>query len=788
MNIHRAPGQPGTKSHWSSSRKEGVGRSCNFQSRIWFTIGEGILSEIFYPRIDQPCTEAMGMIVTAEDGLFSEERVDTESEVSWTEAGVPAFDITNLHRGKRYRIHKRIIADPVGDLIYQMTRFEALVGDVRDYRIYVYLSPHLAGEGIHNSACLQSYKGDEMLFAHSKIAALGLSCSNGWKARSVGFVGTSDGWQDLSRHNRMEWHYNLAEDGNVALTGEIKLNQEGFCLLTVGFGRDILEAGQRARAGMVQNFEATWSRYVAEWKSWQASIIPLDEVRVKTRLFRKSAAILHCHEAAEFPGGMVASLSIPWGSLQEQKHAAGYHVAWPRDCSQSALASLALGDASSSRRTLGYLETVQESDGHWPQAMWIDGSPYWSAVQIDSIAAPAILFETLRTEQELSVTDLAQAWPMLRKLGAFICRNGPITEQDRWEQTSGFSPYSLALAVATLVIIARAAQENGDPDFAAYLLDTADAWNAQIENWTFCSTGQLSRALDLPGYFCRIVPASSAGLPQFSGKYPFESELTLEEEAREAVSPDVWGLVRYGLRSAHDPKIVATTKAIDSTLRIETASGPVWHRFNGDGYGEKKSGEPFSKAGVGRGWPLLTGERAHFEIAAGRLVEAQRLFHVMESFADDSGMLPEQVWDERDIPEKKLFFGRPTGSARPLAWAHAEHVQLLRSLRDERVFNTPEIVTKRYVEQENHAQYTPWRFTLQAPRLLPGTILRIETDAEAQVRWSLGEESGETVMKRSPVGLFYADLPSKKSADKITFTFYWLEAAKWEEKDFEVTF
>ena len=787
MSTHPAPGHPGSKSHWFSSRKEGVGRACNFQSRIWFTIGEGILSEIFYPRIDQPCTEAMGMIVTAGEDFFSEERVDTQSTVTWVKAGIPAFETTSVHRGGRYRIHKRIMSDPVGDLIYQMTRFEALVGTVEDYRLYVLVAPHLGNEGVHNNAGLQSYKGDEMLVADSDRAALALSCSNGWKARSVGFTGTSDGWQDLSRHKRMEWHYDLAKDGNVALTGEVRLNHEGTCLLALGFGRDILEAGQRARAGVVQDFEATWNRYISEWEAWQAGLTPLDEGPIKSRLFRKSAAVLRCHEAAEFPGGMVASLSIPWGSMEEKKRAAGYHVSWARDCAQSAMGMLALGDAESARRSLGYLETVQESEGFWPQAMWIDGSPYWSAVQLDSIAAPAILYEALRMEEELSPADLAQAWPMLRKLGAFICRNGPITEQDRWEQASGFSPYTLSLAIAALVIVAQAANDNRDPDFAGYVLETADAWNAHIENWTYYPGRQLGLGTGAVGYFCRLVPASKMGRPEFSAKYKFESEIAKEMTASEVISPDVWGLVRYGLRAPHDPRIVATTEAIDASLKIETPYGPVWHRFNADGYGESTNGEAFSKIGVGRGWPLLTAERAHYEIACGRPDEALRLFGAMEGFAGDSGMLPEQVWDAADIPEKKLSLGRPTGSARPLAWAHAEHVQLLRSLRDRRVFNTPAVVRNRYVNTQNRPRYTPWRFNLQTLRLLPDTILRIETDAEAQVRWTIGAESAESVMKLSPIGLYYADLPAREGpADRITFTFYWIDAQRWEGKEFEV--
>ena len=44
-----------------------------------------------------------------------------------------------------------------------------------------------------------------------------------WMARSVGFVGQSDGWQDLTQHGSLTWHYQRAENGNVALIGEIDL-------------------------------------------------------------------------------------------------------------------------------------------------------------------------------------------------------------------------------------------------------------------------------------------------------------------------------------------------------------------------------------------------------------------------------------------------------------------------------------------------------------------------------------------------------------------------------------
>jgi hypothetical protein len=92
---------------------------------------------------------------------------------------------------------------------------------------------------------------------------------------------------------------------------------------------------------------------------------------------------------------------------------------------------------------------------------------------------------------------------------------------------------------------------------------------------------------------------------------------------------------------------------------------------------------------MGRGWPLLRRERAHYELTVGRFESAKRLLAALESFANEGGLISEQVWDSPDIPECGLQFGRPSGSAMPLVWAHAEYLKLRRSLRDGRVFDLP---------------------------------------------------------------------------------------------------
>jgi glucoamylase len=377
---------------------------------------------------------------------------------------------------------------------------------------------------------------------------------------------------------------------------------------------------------------------------------------------------------------------------------------------------------------------------------------------------------------------------MVRHAAQFICRNGPVSEQDRWERNSGFSVYTLSLAIAGLVIAAQAARDKGEAALADYLLDTADAWNAQVENWTYTTESEMARSLGLPGVYCRIVPADEIGRPRFDGVCPLENSQTNKKvPAREIVSPDVWGLVRYGLRPPSDERVRQTTAAIDATLKTETPAGPVWHRYNEDGYGETQEGEPFSKEGVGRGWPLLVGERAHYELAQGHVEEAQRLFTALENFAGETGLLSEQVWDTSDIPKKGLFLGKATGSARPLAWTHAEHLQLLRSLNDKRVFTCPRIVAERYVERSTPPRHTPWRLTLQTPHLVRNTILRIETTGPALISWTSAREKGEAYSVQSPVGLHFIDLPTQDLREgEITFAFYDDADGKWRDQHYRV--
>jgi glucoamylase len=233
-----------------------------------------------------------------------------------------------------------------------------------------------------------------------------------------------------------------------------------------------------------------------------------------------------------------------------------------------------------------------------------------------------------------------------------------------------------------------------------------------------------------------------------------------------------------------------TVKVIDALLKVETPNGSTWHRYNDDGYGEHEDGSPFDGTGIGRAWPLLTGERAHYELAAGRANQAQKLLAAIEAFANEGGMISEQIWDTNDIAERELFFGRPSGSAMPLVWAHSEYIKLRRSLQDGRVFDLPPQPVQRYQVEKVGSRYALWRFNHKCRTIPVGTTLRLETLAAARVHWGTNgwQDVQDTETRETGLGIYVADLPIEESSagTVVDFTFYWPEAGCWENTDFQV--
>jgi glucoamylase len=792
-DSQNAPGWPGIPGRWTSSAKSGVGTSLNAASRVWFTLSHGILNEVYYPRVDNACTRDLGLLVADGREYFSEEKRDTTSQVSTLAEGVPAYRLVNTCTQGRYRTEKEILTDPQRDVVLQRTHFVPLQGALGDYHLYALLASHLGNFGSGNTAWTGDYKGTPMLFAERDGYALALACSVPWLKLSVGFVGTSDGWQDVHQHKQMTWTYSRAENGNVALIGEVDLRaSEGEFVLALGFGRNAAEAGHRALASLLDGFDTARDGYVREWQDWQSSLMQMEKAEPGERdLFRVSASVLRSHEALNFPGGIIASLSVPWGFAKGDDDLGGYHLVWPRDLVETAGGLLAAGACDDAHRVIHYLHTTQEADGHWSQNTWLDGTPYWQGVQMDETALPILLIDLVRREGALHGDDLARLWPMVRQAACFLVRNGPVTQQDRWEEDPGYSPFTLASEIAALLAAADLAEANGEPAAATFLRETADDWNANIERWIYVTGTDLARQVGVEGYYVRIAPPEAAeaasptqGFVPIKNRPPGQST----EPAASLISPDALALVRFGLRAPNDPRIVNTVKVIDALLKVEMPDGPAWHRYNDDGYGEHEDGSPFDGTGIGRAWPLLTGERAHYELAAGRRDAALELFRALEAFANEGGMLPEQIWDAPDIPGRELFFGRPSGSAMPLVWAHAEYIKLRRSIHDGRVFDMPSQTVQRYQVDKVGSQYTVWRPNQKCRKIPRGKTLRLECTAPALVHWSTDgwQTRHDADTHDTTVGMHIADLPTERlaSGTTITFTYYWPQTERWEGTDY----
>lgn len=792
-NRKSAPGGPGKKATWTTGAKSGIGKSINTASDVAFTLANGIVTEVFYPREDVACLRDMECIVTDGSSFFSEEKTDTDHEIEWMDEGVPAFRITNRCKEKKYFIEKEVIVDPIRNTLLQQIRFTVSEAEKNsDFKFHITVSPHIKNRGMGNSGWKGSYKGKPMLFASRENTVLAFATSTEMITCSVGFEGVSDGYTDLKQHFSMEWQYDDASDGNIVLTAQIDQKANESVVVAIGFGNSEEEAANNALSSILDGFSIAKAKYIYEWQRWQRSLANIkSNWNTLGRDFRKSAAILRIHESRTFPGGIIASLSKPWGFAKgDDDNAGGYHLVWPRDLALSSGGFMELETKDDVLRILNYMMTTQEQDGKWSQNMWLAGVPHWTGVQMDQVALPILLVGAAYQKKYVSAERCKRYWPIVKKALSFLLTSGPYTEQDRWEEESGFTPFTLASQIAGLLTGSLLAEVNGETDLAAYCIETADHWNENIEKWTYVTDTSISKELGIEGYYMRINPYYESA-EEVKNRY-IDLKNHKEGEGKvllaDLVSVDALALVRFGLRAANDPKILNTIKVIDKKLKIETPYGPCWHRYNNDGYGEDADGKPYNGHGIGRAWPLLTGERAHYEIAAGNIDTARALLKAMEAFAENA-LLPEQIWDTDDIPEKGLYFGRPTGSAMPLTWAHAEYLKLCSSIKHNRIADMPQFTEDRYIKNKTTSKYAVWHFNNQIKTMDIRKTLRIELTSAAVVHWT--DDNWSHVHQISTtdcgIGIYYVDInPVIQNPDNLIFTFFWSTANHWEGKDFTV--
>ncbi|GEM86642.1 glycoside hydrolase family 15 protein [Meiothermus granaticius] len=716
-------GQPGISPTWASSDKDLVGTALG-TSRVWFTLGHGILNEVFWPSTGEPQTRDLGFIVAREGAWYEVKRVRRYT-LSTPAPEIPLPQV--VHQGEGYTLELEFLADPARDVVLVRYRLEG-----EGFRLYPLLAPHLSSSGLSNTAWVEG----PGVYAQQDGATLCLLAEPGFERASAGFVGFSDGWQDFQRNGAMTWGFTRAEGGNVALMGELRA-PEG--VLALGFSHTPAGAHTLARSSLAEGFSSLRARYLEGWRRWADQLQIEGESLELTRQARTSAMVLKVHEDTTYPGAVVASLSTPWGSIHDDP--GGYHLVWPRDAVEAGLALLAAGQTTDARRMLSYLIATQQPDGSWPQNFYPDGRLYWRGIQLDEVALPVLM--AARLAEAGALPERAEVRTMVRRALGFIAQNGPYSPQDRWEENAGVNPYTLGVQVAALVVGAAFLDE---PD-RSYACSLADDWNARIEEWTYVEGTPLDRQYGVQGHYVRLHPPGETSL---RGRVLVQNRRGESVAVEELISLDFLYLVRLGLRSPHDPRIRDTLRLVEAMLRVETPSGPFYHRYNHDGYGEHHDGRPFDGVGVGRAWPLLSGERGHYALLAGE--DPFPYLWAMAHTASLGGLLPEQVWDTAPIPERGLFPGRPTGSAMPLVWAHAEYLKLFLATQRGRPSEWLEAVAQRY-PTPRPPEVLHWRGDAPYPAIPQGKTLLIEGAQPFTLRLGFDGWQGVQELKAAELGL-----------------------------------
>src|SRR5437773_6090685 len=563
--------------------------------------------------------------------------------------------------------------------------------------MYVLCAPHLEIGGWHNNGEVLRLDGHTVLVASKGDTWLVIGATVPFTDCSCGYVGVNDGWTDLADNYRLDWQYDAVLDGNIALTGRLDLSRGSKVTVGLAFGTTKSNAISKLAQSLSIPFEQTREAFIRQWERTSRRFA-LTAGSSDSKLFERSINQLLAHEDKTYPGAMIASLSIPWGDEKSDDELGGYHLVWTRDMVKCVTALLAVGDFSTPLRALIYLAVSQRGDGGFYQNFWIDGRPHWTGIQLDEAAFPVLLAWRL---WKLGALGNFDPYAMVRRACGFLIREGPVTAQDRWEEASGYSTSTLAVHIAALICAAEFASDRGDQGTAEFVRDYADFLESHVERWTVTTEGTL-----VPGLSRHYIRINPGNIRHCADEDPNYGTLVLANQrpgdrvefpAKAIVDAGFLELVRYGIRDAHDPLIQDSLRVIDAVLKVDTPLGPCWRRYNFDGYGQREDGGPYQGWGKGRVWPLLTGERGHYELAAGR--DVGRFITSMENFATSNGLLPEQVWDQPDLPAAHMYLGRPTGAAMPLMWAHAEYVKLLRSVRDQRVFDSIPEVANRYIHR-----------------------------------------------------------------------------------------
>jgi glucoamylase len=713
-----AGGGPGGAAAWTTGNKLAVGTAPNTDSRVWFTLAQGITSEVFYPRLDIPNMQDMQYIITDGSSFVDLERDATKHEVSMPDEKALEYTVTNTDKRAvpKYRITNTYITDPSQNAVLIRTRFQSLDGGI--YQLYLLENASMAGGGANdnawwdkaNSALMSS--GTETLFGSLTTVVSALKVSpNGFAAHDNGYVGTaSDCYVDLRDHKVLDNQFdNIAANGNVVQCGEVaNVGVDTTFTVALGYGSDAASAVAAASGSLAAGFTDREAAYRNGWNGYVDGlrVIPasVSTDTLRRRVYYVAAMTLHAAEDKMFRGANVAGFATPWGDFTNGGDLNdGYHRVWGRDLYQQAMGLIAAGDSAQAMRMAQFMWNTQFISASTPGngTTYSAGSfPRYSPVSGISGAGAQELGCCEQLDQEAFAVLLAwmtgitdnTTYQKIKVTADHLRSAGPITTE-RWEEQRGLSPSSIAAEIAGLVGAADIARQNGDSASATGWEATADLWRASLAGWTYTTSGYW----DGQQYFERIDRTSN---PNDTDQICFQEGCFYSHDVADFGFLE---LVRLGVRLPNDRNVSTslspTASASDgnATVQVTMSNGDIYfHRYNHDNYGESNgdcSGFPVNAGKrFGRLWPVLSGERGEYELANGR--SASLYLQSMADATNDGYFLPEQIWDRSDV--SCFALGRPTGSASPLNWAEGQYLRLAQSMDAGYNLDTPAVVKAKY--------------------------------------------------------------------------------------------
>lgn len=819
---------PGAASYFDLARKDCLGTAQNSASKVWYTVANGVLSDVYEPTVDNTNVGTLQYAVTDGSSFTDLQTRDMTYTVQADPSGM-ICTITSTDAKHGFQLATTYITDPSRDTVLMHTQLTALTGsnlDVHKLHIYARLDAHVNGNGGGgsdnagaDSGVVDAQTGTPVVYDTSTVSEaanrdyavptyMALSSTSGG-ASAVGYAGTaSDGLTQLDSAHALSANASAA-NGHIVATEEVTPKLGANFTVALGFGRTQAQAVSTASASLQSEFDVVKRGYSDTWRNYDHSINPaptavsgIDSTTVHNT-YLLDANVLKASEDKTYPGAIVASLSSPWGQavnagvLHNGKavYYGSYREVFARDLYEAFTGLMADGDVATARAATTFLfDRQQRASGEIPRNSLVNGlsAPDTGGDQLDESAYPILMAYLSGLGGDTAL------WSAHIKPAAdFIVAHGPSFGVERWEEQSGYSVSTIAAEIAGLTAASVIAKSHGDNADAQLYQAAADDFQRNIKNWTVTSSGPASSS----PYFIRL---SKNGDPNASTSYGLgNGGPTLDQ--RSVIDGGFQELVRLGELSASDSAFTNSLAVLDHQISVTTPSGTGYYRYgdaassgSADGYGDCSTtlsqtscsvpGEPWPTTDIGTGhlWPVLSGERAESALAEGDAGSASALLAFMIKSASGVGLVPEQVWEDPDLAPSPygadpatasigFAAGQPAGSASPLTWAQAQELRLIVDLGTNRSVDRPALTTARYV---THGAPAAAAVTLASPTYgatVEGSTVTVSGTTTAGASVVVGVEDTDTAVAEPTVattadstGAFSADVAIGFGTDQIS--------------------